>query len=82
MAEIQDYKQEVANTRKGCLGGSDGKMLAQIAADRGCGRLEWRCLNSNKPGIDFYLSLGAEPMSDWTTFRVAEDTLMELAKVP
>ena len=32
MAEIQDYKQEVANTRKGCLGGSDGKMLSQIAA--------------------------------------------------
>ena len=32
MAEIQDYKKDVANTRKGCLGGSDGKMLAQIAA--------------------------------------------------
>ena len=32
MAEIQDYKNEISNTRKGCLGGSDGKMLAQIAA--------------------------------------------------
>lgn len=46
----------------------------------GSGRLEWWCLDWNKPSIDFYLSLGAEPMSDWTTYRIAGETLMELAK--
>lgn len=53
--------------------------LAQIAVERGCGRLEWWCLNWNRPSIDFYLSLGAEPMSDWTVYRVAGETLTELA---
>lgn len=56
------------------------KKLASIAVERGCGRLEWWCLNWNKPSIDFYLSLGAEPMSDWTVYRIAGDTLTELAK--
>ena len=45
------------------------KKLAAIAVERGCGRLEWWCLDWNKPGIDFYLSLGAEPMDDWTVDR-------------
>lgn len=53
--------------------------LAQIAVERGCGRLEWWCLDWNRPSIDFYLSLGAEPMSDWTVYRVAGETLTELA---
>ncbi len=53
--------------------------LAQISVERGCGRLEWWCLNWNRPSIDFYLSLGAEPMSDWTVYRVAGETLTELA---
>ena len=53
---------------------------AQTAVERGCGRLEWWCLNWNKPSIDFYLSLGAEPMTDWTVYRVAGDTLTELAE--
>ncbi|HJJ66766.1 MAG TPA: GNAT family N-acetyltransferase, partial [Methanocorpusculum sp.] len=39
------------------------KKLAQIAVERGCGRFEWWCLDWNRPSIDFYLSLGAEPMS-------------------
>ena len=56
------------------------KKLAQIAVERGCGRLEWWCLDWNKPSIDFYLSLGAEPMSDWTVYRITGDTLNELAK--
>ena len=50
------------------------KKLAQIAVERGCGRLEW-----NKPSIDFYLSLGAEPMEDWTVYRIAGDTLKQLS---
>lgn len=53
--------------------------LAQIALERGCGRLEWWCLDSNTPSIDFYLSLNAEPMDEWTVYRIACDTLTELA---
>ena len=56
------------------------KKLASIAVERGCGRLEWWCLDWNKPSIDFYLSLGAEAMSDWTVYRVAGDTLTQLAE--
>ena len=56
------------------------KKLASIAVERGCGRLEWWCLDWNKPSIDFYLSLGAEPMSDWTVYRIAGDTLTQLAE--
>ena len=55
------------------------KKLAAIAVERGCGRLEWWCLDWNKPSIDFYLSLGAEPMSDWTVYRIAGDTLQNFA---
>ena len=56
------------------------KKLASIAVERGCGRLEWWCLDWNRPSIDFYLSLGAEPMSDWTTHRIAGDTLQKMAE--
>lgn len=56
------------------------KELAKIAVARGCGRLEWWCLDWNKPSIDFYLSLGAEPMSDWTVYRIAGSTLKDLAE--
>ena len=56
------------------------QQLARIAIDRGCGRLEWSCLNWNRPSIDFYRSLGARPMDDWTVYRVAGDTLTELAR--
>ena len=60
---------------KGLLG-----KLARITAERGCGRLEWACLDWNRPSIDFYLSLGAVPMEDWTTYRLTGDTLEEMAK--
>lgn len=56
------------------------KKLAQIAVERGCGRLEWSCLDWNKPSIAFYLSLGAVPMDDWTTYRLTGKTLEEMAK--
>ena len=56
------------------------RKLAQITVERGCGRLEWWCLDWNQPSIDFYLSLGAEPMEDWTVYRLTGDTLAELAK--
>ena len=56
------------------------KKLAAIAVERKCGRLEWWCLDWNQPSIDFYLSLGAEPMSDWTVYRISGDTLQDLAQ--
>lgn len=56
------------------------KKLAAITVERGCGRLEWCCLDWNKPSIDFYLSLGAQPLSDWTIYRVTGKTLSELAE--
>lgn len=56
------------------------KKLASIAVERNCGRLEWWCLDWNKPSIDFYLSLGAEPMDEWTVYRITGDTLKRLAK--
>ena len=56
------------------------RKLAQIAVERGCGRLEWACLDWNQPSIDFYLSLGASPMNAWTTYRLAGDTLADAAK--
>ena len=52
--------------------------LAQIAVERGCGRLEWWCLDWNRPSIDFYLSMGAEPMEDWTVYRISGETLARL----
>ena len=54
--------------------------LARITVERGCGRLEWCCLDWNKPSIDFYLSLGAKPLDDWTIYRVTGETLKNLAE--
>lgn len=53
--------------------------LAQIAVARGCGRLEWWCLDWNQPSIDFYLSLGAKAMDEWTVYRITGDTLLKMA---
>ena len=54
--------------------------LAQIARERGCGRLEWAVLDWNEPSINFYKALGAKPMDDWTVFRVTGDALDHLAR--
>jgi len=56
------------------------KELARIAVQRGCGRLEWWCLDWNRPSIDFYLSLGAQPMDEWTTYRLTGETLRSMAE--
>lgn len=56
------------------------RKLAQIARERGCGRLEWWCLDWNTPSIDFYRSLGAQPMEDWTVFRLSGSTLLQVAE--
>ncbi|NLY98638.1 MAG: GNAT family N-acetyltransferase [Clostridiaceae bacterium] len=55
------------------------KKIASIAVERGCGRLEWCCLDWNKPSIDFYLSLGAEPLDEWTIYRLSGEKLTKLA---
>ena len=56
------------------------RRLAQITVERGCGRLEWCCLDWNQPSIDFYRSLGAVPMSDWTIYRLTGETLKQMAE--
>jgi len=64
-------------------GGGHGRALlarlAQIAVERGCGRLEWSVLDWNEPSIAFYRSLGATPMDEWTTYRLTGDALRALA---
>lgn len=56
------------------------KKLGAIANERGCGRLEWCCLDWNQPSIDFYRAMGAEPMTEWTTYRITGQTLKDLSK--
>jgi GNAT superfamily N-acetyltransferase len=53
--------------------------LAKLAVERDCGRFEWSVLDWNAPAIEFYKSFGAEPMHDWTVFRVTGDALRRLA---
>ncbi len=66
---------------RGCgIGKALLKKLGEIAVKRGCGRLEWWCLDWNKPSIDFYRSMGAEPMEDWTVYRISGNALKELAE--
>lgn len=54
--------------------------LARIAVESGCGRLEWSCLDWNRPSIDFYLSLGAKPMDEWTIYRLTGEKLTAFAE--
>jgi len=53
--------------------------LAQLTLERGCGRLEWSVLNWNRLAIDFYLQLGAVPMSEWNIYRLTGEPLRRLA---
>lgn len=54
--------------------------LAKIAVDRNCGRLEWSCLDWNKPSIDFYKNQGASPLDEWTIYRITGDGIKKLAE--
>ena len=54
--------------------------LAAIAVERGYGRMEWACLDWNQPSIDFYKSLGAKPMNEWTIYRLSGKTLLDMAQ--
>ena len=53
--------------------------LAKIAVEEGCGRFEWQVLNWNTPALEFYKSLGARVMDEWSTMRVTGEPLMKLA---
>ncbi|WP_234108439.1 GNAT family N-acetyltransferase [Chryseobacterium sp. R2A-55] len=55
--------------------------LAKIAENEKCGRFEWSVLDWNTPSIEFYKSLGAKPMDEWTVFRLDKKGISELAKL-
>lgn len=52
--------------------------LVQTAVQRGCGRMEWVCLDWNQPSIDFYRSMGAISMDGWSTYRLTQEALQAL----
>jgi GNAT superfamily N-acetyltransferase len=54
--------------------------LARIAHQRGCGRMEWSVLDWNTPAIEFYKSLGAAPMSEWTVYRLDREAIARVAR--
>jgi GNAT superfamily N-acetyltransferase len=54
--------------------------LAKLAKERNCGRVEWSVLNWNEPSIQFYKSLGAKPMDEWSVYRVTGEALQKLAE--
>ena len=76
---LEDLFVKPEHRGRGC-GRALLKKLAAIAVERGCGRFEWSCLDWNTPSIEFYKSMGAVPMDEWTSFRVSGKTLEELAK--
>lgn len=65
--------------RKNGYGKALLKELARIALKRDCARLEWSCLDWNEPSIKFYLSLNAEAMDEWTTYRLDGENLANFA---
>ena len=76
---LEDLYVRPEHRGKGCGKGLLRK-LAQLALERGCGRLEWACLNWNKPSIDFYLSTGAQPMDEWKVYRLTGESLFHMAQ--
>lgn len=55
--------------------------LAQLSVERDCGRVEWKVLDWNEPSIAFYKKLGAQPLDDWTRYRLTGESLMALSRV-
>ena len=76
---LEDLFVEPAARRHG-VGRALLRHLAQLALERGCGRLEWAALDWNRLAIDFYLGLGAVAMDGWTTFRLTGAELQRLAR--
>lgn len=67
--------------RKKGYGKAMFKKLAEIAIEKNCGRMEWVCLNWNEPSIEFYYQLGAVGMDEWTTYRLTEDKIKQIAQI-
>lgn len=76
---IEDIYIQPEYRKKG-YGKAFFKYLATLCRQRGCGRLEWVCLDWNQPSIDFYLSLGARAMADWTIYRLDQNEIATLAE--
>jgi GNAT superfamily N-acetyltransferase len=75
---IEDLFVRPAQRRSG-VGQALVRHLAQLAVERGCGRLEWSVLTWNAAAIDFYRQLGAEPVTDWAVFELSGPALQRLA---
>ncbi len=78
---IEDFFVEQAHRNRG-IGRKLLIHLAQLGRERGCGRLEWSVLNWNERAMEFYQDLGAVPLDEWTTFRLAGEALDKLASSP
>ncbi|WP_237170639.1 GNAT family N-acetyltransferase [Paludisphaera borealis] len=76
---LEDLFVQPEHRNKG-IGRALLQTLAQITRDRGFGRLEWAVLDWNEPAIGFYRSMGAGPLEEWTTFRIADESLAGLAQ--
>jgi GNAT superfamily N-acetyltransferase len=76
---LEDLFVRPAHRGKG-FGDSFLRHLAKIALERGCGRFEWAVLDWNENAIRFYRRLGAEPLGDWTVFRLNERGMQGLAR--
>ncbi len=76
---LEDLYVQPQHRRQG-YGGQLLKHVAMTAKKRGCGRFEWTALDWNEPAVNFYLKIGAVPMSDWTTFRLAGDALRDFIR--
>ena len=75
---IEDLYVDETFRRRG-FGSALLRYVARLAVERQCGRLEWSVLDWNEPSIGFYRSLGAEPLDDWTTYRLTGSALKALA---
>lgn len=75
---VEDIYVRNAYRRRG-IGRAVFQYLAQLAMERGCGRMEWSVLNWNTPAVEFYQSLGAVPLTEWTVQRLTGDALCQLA---
>ena len=70
----------IPEKRGKCYGKALLKYLAKLAVERNCGRMEWICLDWNKPALTVYRSIGAIPMDEWTIQRLNEQTLKQFAE--
>jgi GNAT superfamily N-acetyltransferase len=66
--------------RRGGVGAAFFQRLTEVALQRGCGRMEWQCLDWNEQGLGFYARMGARRMADWVSFRFTEEDLRRVAE--